>query len=138
MSKHWVEDILFMQDKYGVQAKMDEFKDNQEVLNELLKFKSSFLKEELTELNHAIYTKDPDLVVDSIIDLIVVAMDTLAAFRVDLYTAWDRVLEANLNKTPGMKPNRPNKFGFPDLIKADDWKAPEHHDNLGLIEQATK
>ncbi len=36
-------------------------------------------------------------------------------------------------KEVGIKPERPNPLGLPDLIKPADWKAPSHADNHGVI-----
>jgi predicted HAD superfamily Cof-like phosphohydrolase len=68
-----------------------------------------------------------------LIDLCVVAIGTLDAFNVDAHTAWDRVLEANMNKEVGIKESRPNPLGLPDLIKPAGWTAPTHADNVGLL-----
>lgn len=85
------------------------------------------------ELNYALKTRDKAEIVDALIDLTVFAIGTLDAFLIDGQLAWDEVLKANMNKTPGIKPERPNKFGFPDLIKPSDWIAPTHKNNTGLL-----
>jgi len=72
-------------------------------------------------------------IVDALIDLCVVAIGTLDAFGVDAHKAWDEVLQANLNKEPGVKESRPNPFGLPDLIKPEDWEAPNHIENTGRL-----
>jgi predicted HAD superfamily Cof-like phosphohydrolase len=69
------------------------------------------------------------------IDLCVVAIGTLDAFNVDPYEAWNRVHKANMEKQPGIKKERPNPLGLPDLIKPDGWVAPTHEDNIGLLEK---
>ena len=38
-----------------------------------------------------------------------------------------------MNKTPGVKATRPNKFGLPDLVKPEGWTAPSHTGNHGLL-----
>lgn len=134
MSTNWVEDISSMHAKYGVKESIDKLSPEQ--LKEFIEFRYNFLLEEMTELRQGINEKNADLIVDSIIDLIVVALGTLDAMNVNPYIAWDRVLMANLNKTVGIKASRPNPLGLPDLIKSADWIAPEHHDNLGLIDVA--
>jgi hypothetical protein len=126
MSKNWVEDIANMHAKYGVHPVVKEF--DKEKLAKYLEFRANFLQEELDELKSA---KSADDAVDALIDLCVVAIGTLDAFDVDAYTAWDRVLEANMNKQVGIKESRPNPLGLPDLIKPEGWKAPTHADNVG-------
>lgn len=134
MSENWVNDIQMMHDKYNTKEAVSKLSSQQ--LKEFIEFRYRFLEEELQELRQGIDEKNGDLIVDSIIDLCVVAIGTLDLFNVDSYTSWDRVLEANLNKSVGVKATRPNPLGLPDLIKNQDWVAPEHHDNLGLIQVA--
>ena len=128
MSKDFVKDINDMHLKYGVNEKVKEF--DAEKLKEFFKFRFRFLEEELKELE---LSKTSDDAVDALIDLVVVALGTLDAFDVDSQLAWDRVLEANMNKEVGVKASRPNKLGLPDLIKPTGWEAPSHVDNVGLL-----
>jgi predicted HAD superfamily Cof-like phosphohydrolase len=134
MSNDFVKDIELMHTQYGFNSGVNNL--SNENLNKFIRFRTDFLQEELDELRQGIETKDGDLVVDSLIDLVVVAIGTLDLFGVDIYPAWDRVLQANLNKTPGIKKSRPNPLGLPDLIKDENWVAPDHHDNLGRIQDA--
>lgn len=136
MSTNWVYDIEQMHEKYNVKNAISNLTPSQ--LKEFIEFRYLFLDEELREMRQGIDEKDSNLIVDSLIDLIVVAISTLDLFNVNIYTAWDRVLEANLNKSVGVKANRPNPLGLPDLIKNEGWVAPEHYDNLGLFEEALK
>ena len=126
-------DMKMMHDFYGVRESM---KHDPEWLAELLKFRFRFLQEELNEGNAAIESRNPEEVVDSLIDLVVVAVGTLDLFDVDFEKAWYSVLAANMNKTPGIKESRPNPLGLPDLIKPEGWKAPSHSDNHGLLTKA--
>ena len=100
---------------------------------EYLKFRAEFLKEELTELDNAIYHADSEEVVDALIDLCVVAIGTLDSFQVDGHKAWNEVLKANMNKQVGVKEGRPNPLGLPDLTKPEDWEAPDHSGNYGIL-----
>ena len=131
MSKDWVKDINEMQTKYGVHDWMK--KANPEQRNEYLKFRAEFLKEELTELDNAIYHADSEEIVDALIDLCVVAIGTLDSFQVDGHKAWNEVLKANMNKQVGVKEGRPNPLGLPDLTKPEDWEAPDHSGNYGIL-----
>jgi hypothetical protein len=138
MSKDWVSDIQVMHTKYGVNDwvnnKLCENTDgSKESLQKFLHFRMKFLREELTETQDGINSKDSEEIVDGLIDLCVVAIGTLDAFGVDAYKAWDKVLEANMSKVPGVKPERPNPFGMPDLIKPAGWIAPNHEDNHGHL-----
>lgn len=140
MSKNWVQDIADMHAKYGVHPVVKQF--DRDKLEAFLKFRIDFLQEELDEMRKAVVdrqagkidaTTAADDTVDALIDLCVVAIGTLDAFNVDAHTAWDRVLEANMNKEVGIKESRPNPLGLPDLIKPAGWTAPTHADNVGLL-----
>ena len=130
MSSNWVQDIALMHNKYGVKQWVT---DNPDKLEQLLHFRISFLKEEYEETFKAVGEKDPEEIVDGLIDLCVVAIGTLDAFGIDANKAWDEVLKANMNKEVGVKETRPNPLGLPDLIKPADWKAPSHEDNHGKL-----
>ena len=106
---------------------------SQQKLSEFLRFRIGFLQEELDETQAAFQRKDAEEIVDGLIDLCVVAIGTLDAFNVDPHVAWNEVLKANMNKHPGVKPERPNPLGLPDLIKPDNWEAPSHKDNHGKL-----
>jgi predicted HAD superfamily Cof-like phosphohydrolase len=131
MSRDWVRDINEMHTKYGVR---DWVAKNPEKLREYLTFRLNFLQEELDETRAAgIMDENPEEVVDGLIDLCVVAIGTLDAFGIDAYKAWDEVHKANMTKEVGIKPERPNPLGLPDLMKPEGWKAPEHTGNHGGI-----
>ena len=133
MSKDWVKDINEMQYKYGVHKRIHDNRDNKENLRRYLEFRIDFLREELDETEAALVSMDSEEIVDGLIDLCVVAIGTLDAFGVDPYKAWDEILRANLSKEVGVKPERPNPMGLPDLIKPEDWEGPDHSDNHGKL-----
>ncbi len=131
MSEDWVRDIAGMHRYYGVNEKVQEF--DKEKLQQFLNFRMSFLDEELNETKKAVREKNAEEIVDGLIDLCVVAIGTLDSMGIDSYDAWNKVLRANLQKKVGVKPERPNPLGLPDLIKPDGWKAPSHAKNHGLL-----
>ena len=133
MSKDWVKDIQDMQYKYGVHKWIHDNRNNTDNLRKYLEFRIDFLREELDETEAALVSMDSEEIVDGLIDLCVVAIGTLDAFGVDPYKAWDEILRANLSKEVGVKPERPNPMGLPDLIKPDDWEGPDHSDNHGKL-----
>ena len=147
-----VDDIYLMHTKFGVREVVETF-DNTKQLK-FLEFRLNFLHEELDEAKLAfgklksLQTSDmaeearraavvdaADDVVDAMIDLCVVAIGTLDAYQVDASEAWMRVHTKNMEKAPGIKPERPNPLGLPDLIKPAGWTAPSHSDNIGLLEK---
>jgi hypothetical protein len=131
MSKDWVQDIFDMHYHYKVHpvvASMDA-----EKLKKFLEFRIKFLQEELDELKEATTHNDAEEIVDALIDLCVVSIGTLDCFAVNSHLAWDEVLKANMNKTPGVKAERPNPLGLPDLIKPEGWVGPSHEGNHGYL-----
>jgi len=136
MSTDWMRDLHDMHkhfDFHRHMGKMDRTK-----LRKYLKFRIDFLQEELDEMKTAMDADDwksAEETVDALIDLCVVAIGTLDVFNIDGQKAWDTVLMANMNKKAGIKPNRPNPLGLPDLMKPPDWKPPCHHDNLGRLKE---
>lgn len=124
-------DMKMMHDFYKVNEKMEEL--SPDLLKAFLEFRFKFLQEEINEGVKAIEEKNADEIVDSLIDLIVVAAGTLDLYQVDFKEAWYRVLKANMNKQVGIKEGRPNPFGLPDLVKPPGWTAPTHADNIGLL-----
>lgn len=132
MSNDWVQDIEKMNEKFGVMKRMETF-DTKHLL-ELLRFRLDMCDEESRELEKAYNDQDAEGIVDAMIDRAVFDIQTLLMLGVCPNTAWDRVLEANMTKEPGVKPSRPNPFGFPDLIKPEGWTAPDHSDNHGKLD----
>lgn len=98
---------------------------------ELLRLRMMMFNEETAETMKAYLARDPEELVDGLIDTIVIAIGTLDLIGVDTDKAWRAVLKANLSKQLGRKPERPNPLGLPDLIKPDGWTAPSHSNNLG-------
>jgi len=128
------DDMKLMHAFYGIHEAIEKLSPEQ--LKEFISFRFRFLQEEVNEGLKAIDEKDGDGIVDSIIDLVVVAVGTLDLLGVDFKTAWNSVLSANMNKKVGIKASRPNPLSLPDLIKPEDWQAPCHKDNLGVIQDA--
>lgn len=145
MSTNWPNDIREMHTKFNVNNIIRNLDKNK--LENFLKFRLDFLKEELIEAyESAGYKVNFEIsktglaskekledIVDACIDLCVVSIGTLDAFDVDAHLAWDRVHEKNMQKEPGVKESRPNPFSLPDLIKPAGWVAPSHSDNVGLL-----
>lgn len=130
MSKDWAQDIIDMHAKFGVG---EWIKNNPDKLAEFLNFRMNFLTEEYNETMKAYHDNDAEEIVDGLIDLCVIAIGTLEAFGVDPHKAWDSVNKANMSKEPGVKPQRPNPLGLPDMIKPEGWVGPDHSDNHGLL-----
>ena len=129
----WANDIHMMHHKFGVKEWFENNKHDKDLMGKYLKFRLDMCQEEMTETFDAMKAGDPEEIVDGLIDLCVVAIGTLDAFGVDPYKAWDEVLKANLSKQVGVKPERPNPLGLPDLIKPEGWESPSHEGNHGKL-----
>jgi len=132
----WANDIANMHQKFGVREWFEANKGNKELMDKYIRFRLSMCKEELDETLDAIEAKDAEEIVDGLIDMCVFAIGTLDVFGVNANDAWDRVFEANMVKSVGVKEGRPNPFGLPDLIKPEGWVAPNHEGNHGEFSKA--
>lgn len=130
-----VTDIEDMHKKYQVNEWVAKQLDNGDMkkLQQLLAFRLDFVEEEFEETLKAFADKNPEEIVDGLIDIIVIALGTLDMFNVDTDWAWEKVHNANMNKEVGVKPGRPNPLGLPDLIKPEGWTAPNHSENTGIL-----
>lgn len=117
-------------DVYALQAK---FGFNHEPLSkDKLLLRGAMMQEELDEYYAALTDGTSMEVVDALIDLTVFALGTLAISGVDIQEAWDEVHLANMSKERGTKNTRPDSKGW-DLVKPQNWKAPDHDNNTGFI-----
>lgn len=130
----WYKDMEKLHEKYRVNQWMENA--SKEQLQKFLEFRMNFLTEEFNETMKAYNEKDAEEIVDGLIDICVIAIGTLEAFGVNADKAWQEVLYANMQKEVGIKPERPNPLGLPDLIKPEGWKAPSHKYNHGNITNA--
>ena len=136
MSKDWPMDMSNMHFKFGVHKWLRDNGNDKELMRKFLEFRIAFLEEELNETKEALANKDPEEIVDGLIDLCVIAIGTLDAYGVNAHQAWNAVLEANMAKEPGIKPERPNPLGLPDMMKPEGWTAPSHEGNHGNLTNA--
>ncbi len=134
MSTDFAKDLADMHSHYGFHEKVDTLSPWQ--LKLMLQFRNDFIQEEVNELFVSTEEKDADGVVDALIDMIVVAVGTLDLYGVDTHRAWEAVRDANMNKRVGIKANRPNPLGLPDLVKPEGWVAPSHVGNHGMLPEA--
>jgi len=125
-------DIADMHAKFGVHEWMQTNRHNNDLMLKYLRFRLGMCFEEMNEtIDAALFEQDPEEVVDGLIDLVVFALGTLDVFGIDTNKAWGEVHKANMSKETGVKPERKNPFGLPDLIKPEGWTAPTHEGNHG-------
>lgn len=129
MSFNWPLDMHKMHDKYGIHEVVNKM--DPATLNAFIKFRSECIQEEVDEFKEAFNNNDAEEMVDALIDVCVFAIGTLDVMDVDATEAWNKVLEANMNKSVGIKEGRPNPLGLPDLMKPEGWTAPDHLGNHG-------
>lgn len=122
-------DLRAMHDHYGVTEVVAGF--DREKMQKFLSFRRMSMQEELDEFDRAVEQDDPENAVDALIDLLVFTIGTLDLWQVDIAKAWDVVHKANMSKRVGIKANRPNPLGLPDLMKPEGWVAPTHEGNHG-------
>lgn len=124
----WWADISDMHYKYGFHDSVGDM--DPDTLKQMLKFRLDFIQEELNEAKDA---KSAEDIVDALIDICVVAVGTMDLYKVDAQYSWRLVHDANMSKERGIKPERPNPLGLPDLIKPEGWEAPNHSINHGTL-----
>jgi predicted HAD superfamily Cof-like phosphohydrolase len=125
-----IEDIKAMIKKYGFDK---EVFDSKKLDFRIL----GLLTEEYEEILTALNNKDPEELVDGLIDLIVIAIGTLELSGVNVKQAWDEVMIANMSKERGTKKGREESGGF-DLVKPEGWRAPSHKNNYGKLNDILK
>lgn len=81
----------------------------------------AFLREEVDELEEACYQGDLATALDSLVDLVYVALGTADMMGLPWQAAWERVHAANMQKKPGVKAGR---SGGPDAVKPEGWQPP--------------
>ena len=131
----WKEDIKHLNNKYHIRDFINDLvkHKNKSLLIDYLKFRADFIHEELQELYLSIEEQNPEDVVDALIDIIVVALGTLDCFDVRIDESWRAVHKANMTKEVGVKKERPNPLGLPDLSKPEGWEPPSHDGNHGNL-----
>ena len=134
MSDNWVKDINDMHSKFGVHDWFSNNKDDKDLMQKYIMFRMLMIGEEYQETLSAINNSDAEEVVDGLIDMCVFAIGTLDVMGVNANKAWDEIYRANMDKQPGVKPGRPNRFGLPDLLKPGGWRGPSHEGNHGDLQ----
>lgn len=136
MSDNWAQDVADMHAKFGVNEWMKKkiAADDKAMLRKYMAFRLSMIHEEFKETSDAALVNiDAEEVVDGLIDMCVFAIGTLDVMGVNATEAWNRVHSANMEKSPGVKWDRPNPWGLPDLMKPHGWQPPSHEGNHGFL-----
>lgn len=128
-----LDNIKEMHDKFQVTDFIKNNSDNKLLLQKFLKFRLDFIKEELDETFDAYFNRDDVEVLDGLIDILVVTLGTLDAFKCDTSKAWENIHNSNMSKTPGVNLTRPNNFSLPDMVKGKNFNKPEIKNYTGLL-----
>lgn len=134
-NSNWVDDVIDMHEEKGFYEPMYLNVVMQNLVKEFLEFRYNFLLEEIEEGKKAIQEKNPEDVIDSLIDICVVAITTLDLLDVDANVAWKEVMRANNTKEIGIKEGRPNPLNLPDMKKPENFVGPDHSNNLGFVKK---
>lgn len=130
-----IQDIVDMHRKFGVHKWKADNENNKELMQRWLQLRMNMIREEFQETENAIANKDPEEIVDGLVDIMVFTLGTLEVMDVDIQKAWEQVMTSNMMKRPGVKPGRPNPLGLPDLLKPSGWISPSHEGNHGDVEK---
>ena len=117
-----IEDIEKFHEKYGL-----EYKDpiSRHLLPEEKEFRVRCLLEEVQEY---VAAKTLEEEVDAIIDLIYFALGTSYRHGFNFYDGWKSVHKSNMSKVRAEKKEDSKRNFELDVVKPDDWKAPELDD----------
>lgn len=137
----------FMEDiqKFHEQFKLDYQGPPRSLSGELQTFRISFMYEELLEYKEAVDAltglsfstspRTPDLVreqaekaLDSLVDLVYVALGTAHLHGFDFNEAWRRVQKANMAKVRAQKAEESTRGSEFDVVKPPGWLPPSHYD----------
>ena len=121
----YLDAVVRMHDHFGMTKVTDNL--DQDKFDELMKLRVSMIQEEVNELSEALENRDPEEVVDALIDILVFTFGTVDII-IDgrsFLNCYSEVMEANMKKKVGIKEGRPNPFGLPDLMKPEGWNPPE-------------
>ena len=134
MTRDFVADIKEFHEKFGL-----EYQGKPRLLiEEMKKFRLLFLKEELLEYERAFSGVDfadyadvthcLEHALDSLVDLVYVAIGTAYLHGFDFREAWRRVHEANMKKERAVHIADSKRGSMFDVVKPKGWEPPSHKD----------
>lgn len=95
---------------------------------EMAEFRLKFLKEELEEYEEALKSGDLEKQLDSLVDLVYVALGTALISGFDFHAAWERVHQANMLKKRVESADESGRGSSFDVVKPDGWTPPRLSD----------
>lgn len=124
----YVKDVYLFHDKFGI----DQPDTARQIPEDLGDFRLKFLIEELEEYQEHLKSGDLEGQLDSLVDLVYVAIGTALISGLDFDAAWDRVQQANMSKERALPDGSNSKrFSQYDVVKPEGWSPPYLSDLVG-------
>jgi predicted HAD superfamily Cof-like phosphohydrolase len=94
---------------------------------EILRYRMLFLREELTELDLALESKNLIEALDALADIAYVAMGTAHYFNAPFQLIWGEIQRANMERVKCTRENCPpdKQYRVDMVIKPPDWRPPQ-------------
>ena len=99
-----------------------------DLTEEEFQFRFKFLHEELREYGDAVAEGNRANALDSLVDLVVVAIGTAYLHGFPFAEAWRRVMEANMAKVRATDESQSKRGSKLDIVKPEGWTPPNHDD----------
>lgn len=97
-------------------------------------FRQNFMQEELDEYYLAVQDEDHDKALDSLVDLVYVALGTAHLHGYPFVAAWRNVHEKNMQKILARRAEDSARGYKYDVIKLEGWTPPDHTSILRAAE----
>lgn len=100
--------------------------------DDVAKYRSNFMQEELDEFNDSVETGDLAGQADALVDLVYVALGTAHMMGLPWVPLWDDVQRANMSKERATSANdsRSKRSHSLDVVKPEGWKGPKTQEIL--------
>lgn len=92
--------------------------------DDVIKYRLSFIEEELEELRKAYADQNPEEILDALVDIVYVCLGTSYFHGFDFDEAFARVHRANLSKQRATDPSQSKRGSQLDLVKPPGWVKP--------------
>ena len=116
----FVTDIEEFHDKFGIAY----YGPPRALPEDLIEFRTTFMDEELDEYIQAAAKGDKAKMLDSLVDLVYVAVGTAHLHGFNFTEAWARIHAANMKKEKGPS----ERSALYDVIKPEGWEPPDLSD----------
>lgn len=94
-------------------------------------FRVKFLREELKEYEEAVANGDLELMFDSLVDIVYVALGTAYLHGFPFEQGWKEVHKANMLKVRAKTVGESSRHSTHDVVKPEDWIPPNLKQFIG-------